>query len=88
VLLTDLEGSLSPTYIKTMSRFDGWGFAFGAFTSEDWGTSTNAQVYAIVSPGKDGTLEGTPVLGATTSFDCDLIYSNGSFLAYPEGTSK
>ena len=88
VLLTDLETALSPTYIKTMPRFDGWGFPLQCFTSEDWGTATNAQAYAIISPGKDGATESTPVLGATTSFDCDLIFSNGSFLAYPEGTSK
>ena len=88
VLLSDMEAALSPTYIKTMPRFDGWGYPLQAFTSEDWGTTTNAQAYALISPGKDGTIEATPVLGATTSFDCDLIFSNGAFLAYPEGTSK
>lgn len=88
VLLADLATGLEPTYIKTMPRFDGWGFPYGCFTSEDWGTSGNAQVYVIVSPGKDGAVAATVVLGATTSFDCDLIYSNGAFLAFPEGTSK
>ena len=85
VLLTDLSAALSPTYIKTMPRFDGWGYDFTAFTSDDWGATTNAQVYAIVSPGKDGSVAGTIVLGATTSFDCDIVYSNGAFLAYPDG---
>jgi type II secretion system protein G len=87
VLLTDLEAALSPTYIRTMPRFDGWGFPLSCYTSEDWGSSTNSQMYAIISPGKDGSVAATIVLGATTSFDCDLVYSNGSFLAYPDGAS-
>ena len=87
VLLTDLETALAPTYIKTMPRFDGWGFPFACYTSEDWGSSTNSQMYAIISPGKDGTVASTLILGATTSFDCDIVYSNGGFLAYPDGAS-
>ena len=88
VLMTDLTTALSPTYIKSMPRFDGWGYDFNAFTSDDWGSATNAQTYAIISPGKDGSVAGTIVLGATTNFDCDIVYSNGAFLAYPDGTGK
>lgn len=88
VLMSDLSNALSPTYIKVTPRFDGWGYDFYAFTSDDWGSSTNAQTYAIVSPGKDGSIAGTIVLGATTSFDCDIVYSNGAFIAYPDGTGR
>ena len=88
VLMTDLGTALSPTYIKVLPRFDGWGYDFNAFTSDDWGATTSAQMYAIVSPGKDGSISSTIVLGATTSFDCDIVYSNGAFVAYPDGTSK
>ena len=87
VLLVDLETALSPTYIRTMPRLDGWGYTLTCYTSEDWGSSTNSQQYAIISPGKDGSVASTIVLGATTSFDCDLVYSNGSFLAYPDGAA-
>ena len=87
VAIDDLQSALSPTYIKTMPRVDGWGYPFAPFVSDDWGTATNASVYALISPGKDGTVAGTIVLGATTSFDCDLVYSNGSFVAYPDGMS-
>ena len=86
VLLTDLETALEPTYIKVMPRLDGWGYPYACFTSDDWGSATNAQAYAIISPGKDGTIASTIVLGATTSFDCDLVFSNGTFLAYPDGS--
>jgi type II secretory pathway pseudopilin PulG len=87
VLLIDLEKVLSPTYIRTMPRVDGWGYPLTCYTSEDWGSTTNSQTYAIISPGKDGSVASTLVLGATTSFDCDLVYSNGAFLAYPDGAS-
>ena len=88
VLMSDLGTALSPTYIKVLPRFDGWGYDFKAFASDDWGAATNAQVYAIVSPGKDGSIASTIVLGATTSFDCDIVYSNGAFVAYPDGTGR
>ena len=42
-------------------------------------------VYAIVSTGKDGASESTLNGGATTNFDCDIVYSNGSFIQFPEG---
>ena len=87
VLLGDLDFALAPTYIKVMPRLDGWGYPYVTFTSTDWGSSTAADGYAIISPGKDGIVSSSLVLGATTSFDCDLIYSNGGFLAYPEGTA-
>jgi general secretion pathway protein G len=87
VTMTDLELALSPTYIRSMPRFDGWGFPFNAYTSQDWASPTNATAYALISSGKDGTVSSTLVLGPTTNFDCDLVYSNGAFLAYPDGAS-
>ena len=86
--LNALETALAPTYIRDMPRIDGWGFPLSCYTSVDWGTATNAAVYAIISPGKDGTVAATQALGATTSFDCDIIFSNGSFLQYPDGAGR
>jgi type II secretion system protein G len=88
IVLNDLEAGLSPTYIKTMPRFDGWHNPLVAFASQDWGSGTNAQAYAIISGGDKGVISATLVLGATTAFDCDIVYSNGAFLAYPEGTAS
>jgi general secretion pathway protein G len=86
---TSVAGMLSPTYIKTLPQLDGWGnaFAFAAdFAIGGVGTSA-AQEYAIRSMGKDATFLGNSYsnLGATTNFDCDIVYSNGSFVVYPEG---
>lgn len=85
--LDNLQAALSPTYIKVMPRLDGWNYPFTCYVSVDWGSSTNASTYAIISPGKDGIVDSIEVLGATTSFDCDLVYSNGSFLQYPDGVA-
>src|SRR5438046_487611 len=84
----DLNTYLAPTYVKTFPTKDGWGngYVFGADLA--WGAVTAAQTYAIVSYGKDGKLEGAAPHSPTTNFDCDIIYSNGTFLEYPEGVQQ
>jgi general secretion pathway protein G len=73
---------LTPTYIKGLPQKDGWGddYNFGM-------DGTPAQAYAIRSLGKDNTAEGaTYTVGkGTGAFDCDIVYSNGSFIQWPEG---
>jgi len=82
---TALETSLSPTYIKSMPIIDGWGNPFFFFCDQSWGNSTPASNYCIVSGGNDGLLSSSPVMGAFTDWDCDIIYSQGAFLSYPAG---
>jgi type II secretory pathway pseudopilin PulG len=84
---TLLATALSPTYIKVFPRLDGWAHPFECFTNQPWGNAQSAQVYAIISPGRDGRFTPDPQMGALTNFDCDIVYSNGAFLAYPEGAS-
>jgi general secretion pathway protein G len=83
---SNLSGALTPTYIKNLPQKDGWGndYEFGADQAWANGTGTAAQQYGILSTGRDGKQAGTTG-GATTNFDCDIIYSNGSFTQYPEG---
>ncbi len=75
-------GLLTPTYIKSLPQNDGWGDAYG-FKMD----GTPAQVYAIRSLGKDNVAEtGNYTVGKSTgTFDCDIVYSNGSFIQWPEG---
>ncbi|MGZ8797987.1 MAG: prepilin-type N-terminal cleavage/methylation domain-containing protein [Thermoanaerobaculia bacterium] len=75
----NLDLILSPTYIKSLPQKDGWSRLY------DFANSGDGQVYGIRSPGKDGTLEGTITPGPTNLFDCDIVYSNGSFIQFPEG---
>ena len=84
--LPNLSAYLSPTYVKSFPIKDGWGNPWGVYIDQTWGGSVAAQVYAIVSGGKDGSIQAAAEIGgATTAFDCDIIYSNGTFLQYPEG---
>lgn len=85
VKVDDLETALSPTYIRTMPKEDGWHHPFELYTSQPWSGTTPAQAYAIISPGRDGRFQSTATTGATTNFDCDIVFSNGSFLQYPLG---
>jgi type II secretory pathway pseudopilin PulG len=74
----DLAAALAPTYVKTMPLRDGWGTPF-----EFWASPNQ---YRIRSRGADRRVDRTKlVVGATTSFDCDLIFESGTFLEFPEG---
>ena len=81
-----LAGALSPTYIKSMPQNDAWGTKFSV------GADTAGSAYVIASYGKDKTVDeatGTSINArSTTSFDNDIIFSNGSFIVYPEGVQN
>jgi len=75
-------GFLEPTYVKTVPRNDGWRTSFRAMSQ--------SRFYTLGSAARDRVFEAS--LGAasyngrtTTSMDCDIVYSNGSFMSYPEG---
>ena len=71
-----LKTILAPTYIRSMPDKDAWNKAFELGAAKD--------EYSIRSYGRDTVADGA-IGGATTSFDCDIIFSNGVFLQYPEG---
>ena len=74
---TNANGTISPTYIKTAPPNDGWGFA------NQWTTDSGGTVYTVQSFAKDGT--AAVVTGPRTNFNDDIIFSNGSFVSWPEG---
>jgi general secretion pathway protein G len=88
VTIDNLTTFLSPTYVKTFPQRDGWGTNWGLGADQAFATGTAAQIYVIISYGKDGTAQTTYAGGATTAFDCDIIYSNGTFIQYPEGVQQ
>jgi type II secretion system protein G len=83
VAVSDLNASLTPTYIKSIPTSDGWGRDLLFFTDLPFGDASPGSKYAIVSRGRDGTLDSTVVPGPVPNFDCDIVFANGSFLTYP-----
>jgi hypothetical protein len=78
-----MDTILAPTYIKSMVANDGWGTPW-AFSVDGTG-----QTYAIISYGRDKVAGTAPTATTTTTnFDCDLVYSQGQFLQYPEGIQQ
>jgi general secretion pathway protein G len=73
-----------PTYITQLpggKGEDGWGQAL------EYSLETAKTQYNIRSLGKDKS-KSTIVCGTTTNFNDDIMYSNGSFLQWPEGTQN
>jgi general secretion pathway protein G len=81
----NLQTMLEPTYIKVVPKVDGWGKGYQTYTNQAFGSAAKANVYAILSGGKDGVISSDPTTGPFTNFDCDIVYSNGTFLSYPDG---
>ena len=76
---------LTPTYVNKLPEYDGWGTRFQVGYSE-------VRNYSIESLGADqsdqdnGTSSVSPV--TTGDFDCDIIFSLGAFVVYPEGVQS
>jgi type II secretion system protein G len=80
--MSSIARSLEPTYIKHVPQYDGWNteFRVGADTSG----------YSIRSYGADKTAgaNNTNQIVVTRSFDCDIIFAEGTFVQYPEGVQS
>src|SRR5688572_159596 len=75
---------LEPTYIRHTPTTDGWGEKFATAIGCD------DQCYSIESFGRDklNETETTGNVIITTNFDCDIIFSGGMFVKYPEGVQS
>ena len=85
--LTTVIDTLTPTYIRTVSRLDGWGNLFETYLDQPWADTATARRYVIMSRGADNAFDDSAIAGPFTSFDCDIVYGSGVFLAYPEGVA-
>jgi general secretion pathway protein G len=73
--------NLTPTYIAHAPLQDGWG-RFMTYAVD------NALFrYNIRSLGRDGAADSL-VCGTTTDFNDDILYSNGTFVQWPEGAQQ
>jgi type II secretion system protein G len=74
-----LDGYLTPTFIKRLPTNDGWNQPFVLLNSS-LGVS-----YTIYSQAKGGTSVIEAASGPTTDFASAIVFSNGQFYAWPEG---
>ena len=74
-----LNMGLEPIYIKLAPTKDGWGGLY-MYGSDTTGAGSD---YTISCYGKDKKQSAST--GATSDFDCDIIFQNGTFTAFPEG---
>ncbi|MDH3814513.1 MAG: type II secretion system protein GspG [Acidobacteriota bacterium] len=74
-----ITGNLEPTYVKTVPREDGWRTPFYAMAE--------SRFYTLASAARDKLIGDLAsfTAGITSDMDCDIVYSNGSFVQYPEG---
>jgi type II secretion system protein G len=79
---TDTSMSLlSPTYIANPVRKDGWDAFF------HYGAASDGSQYCLLSTGRNKAAE-TIVCLTTTNFNSDIVYSNGGFIQWPEGSQN
>lgn len=80
---TTLQPYLEPTYIRRIPQVDGWNgdlYVIG---------DSNGREYTLWSGTRDkNTTMNWVGGGPTTSFDSDIIFSNGSFVQWPEGLQQ
>ena len=79
-----LTTNIEPLYIRKAPTKDGWNQALQV------DVDTNGTTYTLCSPAKNGgtTDCGGSSGGASTSFEDDITFSNGSFTQFPEGTQQ
>lgn len=84
--LDELSRLITPTYIRTLPRLDGWNhpYRFQHLVSAD-----GTEDFILGSAGKDGKWEKRSLSDytaqATTDYDNDIISRPGEFIQYPEG---
>jgi general secretion pathway protein G len=76
---TDSFTNLSPTYIAQPPARDGWG-RFMRYNVDAAGVN-----YNVRSLGRNGAADAI-ACGTTTNFNEDILFSNGVFLQWPEGS--
>lgn len=84
----DLLEALSPTYIRQMPVNDGWSVPLRFGADVPWGGFPPAGKYQIISGGRDAQVDASQAPGPFGHYDCDIVFENGAFLAWPEGVQE
>ena len=78
--VASIRSSLEPIYASTVPWTDGWGRPFQYAAGPDQ--------YTVLSLGRNGASDTPYVYGPTDSFKADIVYSDGTFLQWPEGVQS
>ena len=78
--VSGLAPVLEPLYIRELPHRDGWQ------TEIRYDVNAAGTEYTLISYGRDGAADSPVPSGPTTSFNSDIVFSTGSFVAWPEGT--
>lgn len=76
--IDELARLLEPRHLESVPRVDGWGHELVVWSDEG--------MLEIRSLGSDGEVEETPAWGARSDEAADVIYADGGFAQWPEGT--
>jgi len=84
VITATWSALISPIYVKKTPQVDGWRAAIRV--------QSESRFYSIGSSARDQNWEFGGDLNnvgynrqPTSDMDCDIVYSNGTFMSYPEG---
>jgi type II secretory pathway pseudopilin PulG len=89
--IEELASQLEPKYAKDLPRADGWENSLKYLC---WQTDPNREGcdnFVLASPARDRVFEHPDLkvyiakTARTHYFDCDIVYSNGTFVQSPEG---
>jgi len=77
--VSGLAGDLS-MYVRPFDPDDGWNRVL-------WYDS-GGDAYTLTSFGSDGVPDSSHPLGATTTFDADILFASGMFVQWPAGLQR
>jgi general secretion pathway protein G len=81
--ISTIGAYLMPTYIKILPTQDAW-----KKDVQYIGGPTLGDTYTVRSYGKDRSDDTNNTQGSTNNFNNDIVYSNGQFTIWPEGTQN
>jgi type II secretion system protein G len=90
VTFTQLQAVLQPTYIQMLPRTDSWGNPLDFALDRRIGNARVAETYSIRCKGRDGIADNARryTIGPIDCFNCDIVFSNGVFMTWPEGQQR
>jgi type II secretion system protein G len=93
ITYAQLDLMLSPTYIRQLPRVDGWNHPLEFAADRAYGNRNAATLYSIRALGRDGQIDKGVrgrryTVGPIDCFDCDIVFSNGQFMTWPEGEQR